>query len=107
MAACRIYKGKGPQGGTLMAKAPFGDVLRFIHKACAIQGAVERTDRELLGEFLAHREETAFTLLVQRHGLMVLSVCRRLLGDARDAEDAFQATFLVMVRRAGSIRRKA
>ncbi|HTU88541.1 MAG TPA: sigma-70 family RNA polymerase sigma factor [Gemmataceae bacterium] len=65
----------------------------------------ELSDADLLERFRMHREEAAFTLLVQRHGPMVLSVCRRILGNAHDAEDAFQATFLVLIRKAGSIQR--
>lgn len=61
------------------------------------------TDRQLLDRFVAVHDEAAFESLVQRHGPMVLGVCRRLLGDEHDADDAFQATFLVMVRKAGSI----
>src|SRR5262249_37665794 len=60
---------------------------------------------ELLERFVADRDETAFELLVWRHERLVLGVCRRLLRDAHDAEDAFQATFLTLVRRAGSIGR--
>ena len=66
------------------------------------------TDRELVGRFAAHRDaagEAAFAVLVARHGPMVLGVCRHLLGDDHDADDAFQAVFLVLARRAGSIRR--
>lgn len=61
------------------------------------------SDAQLLGRFVAQRDEAAFEVLVWRHGLMVWSVCRRLLGHSQDAEDAFQATFLSLVRKAGSI----
>jgi RNA polymerase sigma factor (sigma-70 family) len=65
------------------------------------------TDRELLERFAASRDsagELAFATLVARHGPMVLSVCRRMLGDAHESEDAFQATFLVLVRKRSGIR---
>jgi RNA polymerase sigma factor (sigma-70 family) len=61
------------------------------------------TDRHLLERFLTAHEEAAFEALVHRHGPMVLGVCRRILAHHHDAEDAFQATFLVLVRKASSI----
>lgn len=61
------------------------------------------SDQRLLNSFIARRDESAFAALMQRHGPMVLGVCRRVLRDPHDAEDAFQATFLVLARRAGSI----
>jgi RNA polymerase sigma factor (sigma-70 family) len=67
------------------------------------------TDGELLDHFQTHRDtsgQDAFRILVQRHGPMVLGLCRSLLRDSHDAEDAFQATFLVLVRRAESIRKR-
>ena len=62
------------------------------------------SDRQLLERFAAARDEAAFAALVARHGPMVLGVCRQLLGDHQHAEDAFQAVFLVLARRARSIR---
>ena len=67
----------------------------------------EQTDRQLIGRFLAREgdaAESAFATLVDRHGPMVLGVCRRILSDPHDIQDAFQATFLVLVKKAGSVR---
>jgi DNA-directed RNA polymerase specialized sigma24 family protein len=63
-------------------------------------------DQDLLDAFVSRREEAAFEALLKRHGPMVLAVCRRVLGNAHDAEDAFQAVFLVLVRKAASIHRR-
>jgi RNA polymerase sigma-70 factor (ECF subfamily) len=60
-------------------------------------------DGELLERFAVRRDESAFSLLVRRHGPMVLGVCRRVLNDWHQAEDAFQVTFLVLARKAGSL----
>jgi RNA polymerase sigma factor (sigma-70 family) len=66
--------------------------------------AVDRTDRQLLTDFAAGNDEESFAELVRRHGPMVLGVCRQMLRHEQDAEDAFQATFLVLARKAGAVR---
>lgn len=87
-----------------MATAQLGTLLRHIHKLAG--GSDHWTDRQLLDDFAARRDETAFATLVARHGPMVLRVCRRVLNHEQDAEDAFQATFLVLARSIGSIRKR-
>jgi RNA polymerase sigma factor (sigma-70 family) len=84
-----------------------GDLLHRLPRLWAAEAARDLADGELLERFLARREEVAFAVLVQRHGPMVLGVCRRLLADSHSAEDAFQAAFLILARRAAAIRKKA
>jgi len=88
-----------------MTTGTLSEVLRYLHRLTDVYGTMELTDGELLERFAARREEAAFAVLVQRHGPMVWGVCRRVLQDAHQAEDAFQATFLVLVRKARSIRK--
>jgi RNA polymerase sigma factor (sigma-70 family) len=79
-------------------------VIRHLRRAALLQEGDSLADGQLLELFLAGRDEAAFEALMRRHGPMVLGVCRRLLRNNHDAEDAFQATFLVLVRKAGSLR---
>jgi RNA polymerase sigma factor (sigma-70 family) len=68
-----------------------------------LEAMKEQTDSQLLKRFASQQDQAAFADLVRRHRPMVLGVCRRVLGDAHDTDDAFQATFLVLVRKAGAI----
>jgi RNA polymerase sigma factor (sigma-70 family) len=88
-----------------MPMSQLRDALRQLRRAALLAGG-GMTDGQLLERFVSGRDESAFEALVRRHGPMVLGVCRRVLGHAQDAEDAFQATFLVLVRKAASIGRR-
>jgi RNA polymerase sigma factor (sigma-70 family) len=90
-----------------MAEQTLQTVLQQVRKVAAVQTGRGLGDRELLARFVGAQDEAAFTVLVERHGPMVLGVCRRALGNAHDAEDALQATFMVLARKAVSIRQTA
>jgi RNA polymerase sigma factor (sigma-70 family) len=77
-------------------------LLRFIRRIARPSDG-ETPDRHLLERFISGYDETAFAALVERHGPMVFGVCRRILRSSHDAEDAFQAAFLVLARKAASI----
>jgi RNA polymerase sigma factor (sigma-70 family) len=86
-----------------MPTAQLSGALGHLRRAALLCEGGPLTDAQLLESFLTRRDEAAFAALVRRHGSMVLNVCRRVLRNAHDAEDAFQATFLVLVRKAPAI----
>jgi RNA polymerase sigma factor (sigma-70 family) len=89
-----------------MAIGQHGAVLRHIHRIFGAGTVSGMSEGELLERFVSCRDEAAFEALVVRHGPMVLGVCRQVLRDPDAAEDAFQATFLILVRKAGTLRRR-
>src|SRR5438105_6282388 len=86
-----------------MATKPLEQILWHLRGVLLRHDVAGVSDGHLLECFLAHRDEAAFAALVHRHGPMVLGVCRRVLNNSHDAEDAFQVTFLVLARKAASI----
>jgi RNA polymerase sigma factor (sigma-70 family) len=93
-----------------MAASPSDQVLRQVHRLFNFGAVGTMSDPRLLDQIASRRDEAAeaaFEELVIRHGPMVFRVCQSVLHDAHDAEDAFQAVFIVLANRAGSIRRSA
>jgi RNA polymerase sigma factor (sigma-70 family) len=89
-----------------MAASQLSVVIQHLRRMVLLRDPVGFTDAQLLESFIQRREEAAFEAIVRRHGGMVMGVCRRILGSHHDAEDAFQATFLVLARKADSIARR-
>jgi RNA polymerase sigma factor (sigma-70 family) len=90
-----------------MPGPPLQTVVRHLRRLAGPGGDGAPADAQLLGRFVATGDPAAFELLVWRHGAMVLGVCRRVLRHEQDAEDAFQATFLALARKARSVARRA
>src|SRR5436305_7228395 len=90
-----------------MANSKTSEVIQHICRAVLLQDRAGMTDGQLLECFLAQRDDAAFAALVRRHAPMVWGVCRRLLDNHHDTEDAFQATFLVLVKKAADVPRQA
>jgi RNA polymerase sigma factor (sigma-70 family) len=90
-----------------MAKQPLNGIVQHLRKVAAVHINRELSDCELLERFVGARDEAAFTVMIERHGPMVLGVCRRALSNYHDAEDACQATFLVLARKAASVCNKS
>ncbi len=86
-----------------MATSPISGVIQHLGRAVLLRDGAGLTDGQLLTDYISRHDEAALAALVRRHGAMVWGVCRRVLRDYHDAEDAFQATFLVLVRKAASI----
>ena len=86
-----------------MAQSDLSAVLRYLQRLGTPGDNL--ADAEFLRKFVTHHDEAAFTELLKRHGPMVWTTCRRLLTQSADVDDAFQATFLVLIRRASSLQR--
>src|SRR5262245_30277302 len=86
-----------------MANGQLTNAMRHIRRMLGAPAGGELSDRQLLERFAASRDEDAFTTLVERYGPVVFGVCRRILANPADVDDAFQATFLVLARKARSI----
>jgi RNA polymerase sigma factor (sigma-70 family) len=89
--------------GTAVTHDPTGNLIDHLRSMMRAGGEADRTDAQLLEDYISRHDEAAVTALVRRHGPMVWGVCRRVLDNDHDAEDAFQAAFLVLVRKAASI----
>jgi RNA polymerase sigma factor (sigma-70 family) len=102
-----LYSGiQAQRGGRTMAEPHHAGTTHHLRVLFEAGSVVGLSDRELLDGFASGRDEAAFTALVDRHGPMVQRVCGEVMGNFHDAQDAFQAKFLVLARHASSIRRR-
>ena len=90
-----------------MAHGSLQNVLRFARRMAEAGQGSTSTDADLLKHFSIHHDDQSFAHLVERHGSLVWGVCRRVLNHAQDAEDCFQAAFLVLARKAGTLQKDA
>jgi C-terminal peptidase prc len=86
-----------------MGEQKLSAIVQYLRRLAKASSDDSSTDKELLAAFVAHRDEAAFAAIVERHGRMVWGVCHRMLGNTPDAEDVFQATFLVLIRKAATV----
>src|SRR5205823_8675279 len=97
----KVEGDRRPRKGRDMATSQMSEVIQHLRRV--LRDGAGLADGQLLEDYLSRRDEAALAALVRRHGPMVWGVCRRVLRNHHDAEDAFQATFLVLVRKAASI----
>src|SRR5262252_1859391 len=90
-----------------MPRTTANPILHMIRRVAEDHGLKDRPDHELLHSFLSMHDQAAFGALLRRHGSLVLHVCQNILGNEQDAEDAFQATFLIFAKKSGSIRKRS
>jgi RNA polymerase sigma factor (sigma-70 family) len=113
--SCKILYGTGLWAAVLirealkecsMTSADGNTVISYLRRTLCAGTLAGAPDEELLEQFVAQRDEAAFAALLRRHGPMVWGVCQRLLAHRQDAEDAFQATFLILARKAAAVGRR-
>src|SRR5438105_3571101 len=89
-----------------MPTHPVGLLMHHLRRLAGAREVRDQSDEALVRRFAESRDEAAFEALVRRHGPMVLAVCHRVLDNHADAEDAFQATFLILARKPAALRRR-
>jgi RNA polymerase sigma factor (sigma-70 family) len=90
----------------MMSTDQLSGFLDWLKRTLATEGLAAIPDHQLLERFLSTHDEMAFRAIISRHGPMVYRVCRRVLADEQETEDAFQAAFVILIRKAGSIRKR-
>src|SRR5258707_11212135 len=95
---------KGAEDSIMTARSALRPIISHLRQLASRTAQGDASDRQLLECFARERDEEAFRAVVRRHAALVLGVCRRALRNRQDAEDCFQATFMVLARKAGAVR---